>query len=259
MFKCMQTLLENHEFLIILSVILFFVAVGGMIVWVSLSSFCKNVVLNLEGIVPPFVTFPAILFSLSATLTATTLWENYAAAIRSVQTESQGIATILDISAAVPILKGSDVPALAKQYAQSVVRDEWATLTSDHNTSPITRKHYEEFLHVAYKAVDSLGNNAESKALMSAIESVTSGREARLGCVAFDVNQVRLCGIILLGILVQLAVAIVHLNKPKALITAVTMATFAVLTPISTITFTASGPFVGFIAISPKPFLQFMK
>ena len=96
---------------------------------------------------------------------------------------------------------------------------------------------------------------------MSAIESVTSGREARLGCVAFDVNKVRLCGIILLGILVQLAVAIVHLNKPKALITAVTMATFAVLTPISTITitFTASGPFVGFIAISPKPFLQFMK
>ena len=250
---------RHYEFLMILGIVLFFITVGSLIAWISLGSFSRVFCLSLEGIVPPFVTFPAILFSLTATLTATALWENYNVAIRAVQAESQGLATIIDLVGAIPSLKESGLTACAKQYAKSVVNDEWATLSSDRDPSPITKQYYGNLRQATYQAVDSLGNNAESKALMSAITTVSNGRMARLASVTFDVQTDRWYAIFVLGILVQLAVAIVHLTKPKALITAMTIATVAVLVPICTIALTTSGPFVGAIAISYRPFLKFMK
>jgi len=158
---------RHYEFLMIFGIVLFFVMVGSLVTWISLGAFSRAFCLSFEGIVPPFVTFPAILFSLTATLTATALWENYNTAMQAVQTESQGLATIIDLVGAIPSLKESGLSAYAKQYAKSVVNDEWATLSSDRDPSPITKQYYGNLRQATYQAVDSLGNNAESKALMS--------------------------------------------------------------------------------------------
>jgi hypothetical protein len=51
----------------------------------------------------------------------------------------------------------------------------------------------------------------------------------------------------------------VHLTKPKALVTAMVIATVTVLVPICTIALTLSSPYLGVIAISNNPFLHFIQ
>ena len=255
----MQNLAEEYEFLMILGIVLFFVAVGSLITWFFTHPTSRSYVLGYEGIVGPFFGLPAVLFSLTAALMATSLWENYNVANKSVRTESQGIGEIIDLASTIPSLKGSSLAADAKRYAKSVVEDEWTTLSSHGEYSPITKGYYETLRQATYQAVDSLGNTAESKALMSAIQLVSNGRMTRLAFVSFDVHPVRWYAIIILAVLVQLVVAFVHLTKPKALIMAMVIATATVLVPICTIAFTLSSPYVGVISISNSPFQQLMK
>jgi hypothetical protein len=255
----MQNIADNYEFLMILAIVSFFITVGSLIAWIFTRPAGRASILSFEGVVGPFFGLPAVLFSLTAALMATSLWENYNVANKSVRSESQGIGSIIDLSRAIPSLRDQNLVLYAKQYAKSVVEDEWQTLSSDGEPSPITKQHYETLRQATFKAVDSLGNNAESKALMNAMQLVSSGRMTRLAFVSFDVHPVRWYAIIVLAILVQLVVAFVHLTKPKALVAAMAIATATVLVPICTIALTLSSPYLGVISISNNPFLHFIK
>lgn len=255
----MQNLANDYEFLMIIGIVLFFIMTASFIVWIFLRPSSRNSILSFEGIVGPYFSLPAVLFSLTAALMATSLWDNYNGAIKSVRTESQGIASIIDLAENIPSLKESSLATYAKLYTKSVVQDEWSTLSSQGEPSPTTQQHYKMLRQATYKAVDSLGNNAESKALMSAIQLVSSNRETRLAFVEFDVHPVRWYAIIILAMLVQLVVAFVHLTKPKAMIAAMVIATTTVLVPICIISLTLSSPYDGLIAISNSPFLHLIK
>jgi hypothetical protein len=255
----MQNIADNYEFLMILAIVSFFIAIGSLITWIFTRPSGRASILRFEGVVGPFFGLPGVLFSLSAALMATSLWENYDVANKSVRTESQGIGSIIDLSQTIPSLQNSNLALYAKQYAKSVVEDEWQTLSSNSEPSAITKQHYVTLRQATFKAADSLGNNAESKALMHAMQLVSNGRMTRLAFVSFDVHPVRWYGIIVLAILVQLAVAFVHLTKPKALVAAMAIATATVLVPICAIALTLSSPYLGVISISNNPFLHFIK
>lgn len=255
----MQNIANHYEFLMILAIVSFFIFVGGLITWVFIHPSGRATILKFEGVVGPFFSLPGVLFSLTAALMATSLWENYNVANKSVRTESQGLGSIIDLSQAIPSLQDRNLILYAKQYAKSVVEDEWETLSSDGEASPITKRHYETLRQATFKAVDSLGNNAESKALMNAMQLVSNGRMTRLAFVSFDVHPVRWYAIIFLAILVQIVVAFVHLTKPKALVTAMVIATATVLVPICSIVLTVSSPYVGMISISSNAFLHLIK
>jgi len=255
----MQNIADNYEFLMILAIISFFIAIGSLITWIFTRPSGRASILRFEGVVGPFFGLPGVLFSLTAALMATSLWENYDVANKSVRTESQGIGSIIDLSQTIPSLQNWNLALYAKQYAKSVAEDEWQTLSSDSEPSPITKQHYVTLRQATFIAADSLGNNAESKALMHAMQLVSSGRMTRLAFVSFDVHPVRWYGIIILAILVQLVVAFVHLTKPKALVPAMAIATATVLVPICAIALTLSSPYLGVISISNNPFLHLIK
>ncbi len=107
-----------------------------------------------------------------------------------------------------------------------------------------------------FKAANQLNNNAESKILIHAFQTVDDARNMRLAYVSFDVHPLRMIAILLLAILVQIAVAFIHVAKPKALIVAMSIATATVLIPICMIALTFSSPYHVIISISNEPYLQ---
>ena len=255
----MHHLFENKEILMIFWIIVFFITVGSIITWIFLSVQSRAYMMSFEGIVGPFLGLPAVLFSLTTALMATSLWGNYDLAKKSVLTEVAGIATIIDLSEAYPSLIENELATYAKQYAKSVAEIEWGHLSSFNHQSPITKQDYETLRHATYKVIDSMGNKAESQALRGAIESVSHGRMSRVTFTSFDVHLIRWFAIIALAVLVQLVVAFVHINKPKALMTAMAIATVIVIIPIVTIGLTTTSPYVGLISISNAPYLQLLK
>ncbi|QWE10200.1 DUF4239 domain-containing protein [Polynucleobacter sp. es-EL-1] len=255
----MQNLAEQFEFLAIALLIAFFTFSAVLIAWFFVSPSKRKLAEPLEGVVAPFFSLPAVLFSLIAALLATSVWENYTIATKAIRSESQSIMTIISLANSIPSLKNNRLDEASKQYAKSIIDDEWDTLSSRQVHSPITHKYFEDLRSQVFSAVDSLQNTAESRALFNAFQTINTARETRLAFVSFDIHHIRWYAILFLALLVQISVALVHLSKPKALITALIIATATVLVPICMIALTLSSPYHGVIAISNAPYLEILK
>lgn len=97
-------------------------------------------------------------------------------------------------------------------------------------------------------------NKTEFEALVATYLSVEDARAKRISYVDFDVHPFRWFAFITLGVMVQLAIAVVHMSKPGALLIAMTIATLTILIPISMIAFTFSSPYQGVISVSNTPY-----
>ena len=252
----MQNLSVDYELGVILLLIVAFSIIGLIIVRIFLAPSTRPAMLQYEGVVAPFFGLPAVLFSLTAALMATSIWENYNVASKAIKNESQGLMEIISLANTIPELKHSNLANATRVYAKSIIDEEWQTLSSDGKHSLETQKKLVAMRTDLFKAVNQLNNNAESKALMNAFQMVNNAREMRLAFVSFDVHPIRWYAILLLAVLVQIAVGFIHLSKPKALIVTMSIATVTVLVPICMIALTFSSPYLGVIAISSAPYLQ---
>lgn len=257
----MQNLAEHSELLLISILIAFFTLSAILIGWLCASTSKRKLVEPLEGVVGPFFALPAILFSLMSALMATSIWANYSIAAKAVRSESQSIMNIISLTKNIQSLQDSGIDRASKQYAQSIVDDEWHTLSSDQIHSPITQKKFENLRSVTFEATNKIKNtsDAEYHALLNGFQNINTARQTRLGFVFFDVQPLRWYAVLFLGLMVQIAVALVHLTKPKALVVALIIATLTILTPICMIAFTISSPYHGVMSISNAPYLEILK
>lgn len=254
----MKNLDSNFEIYVVLAIIAAFILIGTFIAWVFLNPKTRPFTLPYEGVVGPFFGLPAVLFSLTTALFATSIWENYNSASVAIRNESQGILNLINISENIPSLKDTNLVSASKSYARSVVEDEWDTLSSHSIPSPITKEKFNQLTKLIFESGERL-NKMEFAALANAYLHINNSREIRLAFISFDVHPIRWYAILFLGALVQIAVAFVHLSKPKALIVSLAIATVTVLIPICIIAFTFSSPYSGVIEISNSPYLEIFK
>jgi hypothetical protein len=250
---------EDFELTMLGIIVLFFMGIASLLSWFFVSTKTRSFSQRYEGIVPTLLGLPAILFSLTVALLASSVWETYNMANKSVRNEALGLATVLDLAQTIPALKDSDLPNKVYKYTQSIIDDEWKTLSARGQPADTTKRHFEELRSATLQAINSLNNNAESKALFHAIQIVNDSRKARLSFVSFDVHPIRWYAIIVLAILVLITVALVHPAKPKALFVAMGVSTITLLVPICTLALTLSSPYVGMISVSYDPLLSIIR
>lgn len=250
---------EDFELTLIGIIVLLFIGIALLFSWFFLSAKTRHIAQKWEGVVPTLLGLPAILFSLTVALLASSIWDNYSMANKSVRNEALGLATIIDLAQTIPSLKDSTLVHNAKTYTQSIIDDEWKTLSAHGQPAKSTKRHFEELRSSTFQAINSLNNNAESKALMHAVEIVNDSRKARLSFVSFNVHPIRWYAIIVLAVLVLLTVALIHPAKPKPLLIAMGISTITLLIPICTLALTLSSPYVGVISISYDPLLSVLR
>ena len=250
---------QDFELAMLGIIVFFFAGIALFISWLFVSVKTRPFAQTYEGIVPTLLGLPAILFSLTVALLASSVWETYNMANKSVRNEALGLATIMDLAQTIPALEDSGLTNKVKLYTQSVINDEWKTLSARNQPAESTKRNFEELRSSTFQAINSLNNNAESKALMHAVEIVNDSRKARLSFVSFDVHPIRWYAIIVLAILVQLTVALAHATKPKALFVAMGISTMTLLVPICTLALTLSSPYVGMISVSYDPLLSIIR
>ncbi len=199
------------------------------------------------------------MFSLTAALLATSIWDNYSTATKAIKNESQGILNIISLANSIPIPKEIDLSGSAKRYTQSIISDEWKTLSKNRSISPDAEEKFIAMRAATFKAVNTLPNRAESKALLNAFNSVNSAREMRLAYAAIDVHPIRWYALLFLGVLVLITIAFIHSSKPKALMLVMPISTLTIITPLCIISLTFSSPYQGVISISNGPYLQILR
>jgi len=187
----MQNLNDDYELGVILLLIVAFSIIGLIITRIFLAPSTRPAMLQYDGVVAPFFGLPAVLFSLTAALMATSIWENYNVASKAIKNESQGLMDIISLAGAIPELKNTSLADATRVYAKSILEEEWQTLSSDGKHSAKTQEKFVAMRTDLFKAVNQLDNNAESKALMNAFQMVNNAREMRLAFVSFDVHPIR--------------------------------------------------------------------
>ena len=251
----MPNINADDEIELVLFIIFVFIAIAVIITSIFLSPKTRPLMLQYEGVVAPTAGLPAVLFSLLSALMGTSIWDNYNAASQAIKAESQGLIQIISLASTLPELKDNNLANATRMYAKSIIEEEWQTLTSDRKDASETVEKFIAMRADLFKAANELNNNAESKVLMNAFQTVNNARSIRLAHTSFDVHPLRLSGILLLALLLLITVAFIHIVKPKSLVVAMSIATATVLVPICLITLTFSSPYVGVISISNKAYL----
>ena len=255
----LQKLIFQSDTTLILALLIGFVSLSTLITWIVIHPKNKHFIAQYEGIVAPFFSLPAVLFSLTAALLATSIWDNYSIATKAIKNESQGILNIISLADSIPIPKEIDLSGAAKTYTQSIIHDEWKTLSKNRSISPEAEDKFVAFRTTTFKAANMLPDKAESKALLGAFNLINSARETRLAYATIDVHPIRWYALLFLGVLVLITVAFTHSSKPKALILAMLISTLTIITPLCIISLTFSNPYQGLISISNAPYLQITK
>lgn len=196
---------------------------------------------SLGGVVSPFFNAIAILFALLTGFLANDVGDRNRLANRAVQAEAGELRNIYTLS----IASASDMAEIRtalKAYVASVITDEWPAM-AEGKLSPRTSAAYDDLLRkVSDPAIAAESGAAIHAALLNVTVRMSTTRNERLALASDHTNDLKWIVVILLGLITQVSIALVHLEQPRAFMTALLVfATAAVIT-------------LGFIALQEYPF-----
>jgi hypothetical protein len=227
----------------------------GMAIVLAIVAFCRPFtkgVQSLGGVVAPFFGAIALLFALLAGFLANDISTRNRQAYNAVQTEAGELHNIYTLSVA----SASDmqpIRAALKTYVRSVVSDEWPKM-ADGSTSPATNTAYDKLLsEVSAPTIDAKAGGAVHSALLNATIRLATARNDRLALSLDQTNDLKWLAVIILGLFTQAAIALVHLERPRAFIASLMLFSGAVVATLGIIAL-QEYPFYGAFQISPAPF-----
>lgn len=243
--------LDQPVWLIITILAGLFVATTLIIFALSFSRPTQPFFRTFVGVVAPFFGAISILFGLFAGFVANDAWERNRQAARAVLTERDALVAAYQLSIAT-VSDMSHIRAALRAYGDSVVQNEWP-LMEDGEASPATTAALGELMRVvADPTLASASGVAPHQALLDLILKVRSARSDRLALSEQSSDLAKWLTVMILALLTQLAVGVVHLEKPRAQLAALILFSAAATTALGLIA-VRERPFDGPLRISPQP------
>jgi hypothetical protein len=216
----------------------------------------KKHVMSVNGVVAPFFGSVAILFALLTGFLANDVSERNRRAPRAVETEAGEIHNLHTLSVA----SVSDMQSIRKAirtYVASVVTDEWPLLDKG-QTSPVTATAYDELLHeVSVPSIGKASGTAVQSAMLGSALRIGTTRYERIAISSDHTNDLKWLVVILLGLFTQVAIAVVHLERPRAFAASMIVFSSAVIVTLGIIAL-QEYPFNGAFRVSPTPIGQLL-
>lgn len=207
---------------------------------------------SLNGLVAPFFSSVAILFGLLTGFLANDVGDRNRQAVRAVQAEAGELRNVYTLSVA----SASDMRAIRvalKTYVTSVVNDEWPQVTRGGGASPLTDAAYDEVLReVSDPSITRDSSGPVHVALLSATVRAGTARTDRLSLAADRTNDLKWISVLILGVITQIGLALVHLDRPRAMLTALTVFASGAIVALGLIAL-QEHPFDGAFRVSPAP------
>lgn len=239
---------------IFLSLTVLFYGMAALLALAAFRSSLAGLIRALEAPVAPFFSSVAVLFALLAGFLANDISERSRQAFRATQVEAGELRNIYTLSVAAASDMQSIRTAL-KDYVTSVATQEWPAM-ADGRMSPPTDAAYDGLLReVSNPAIARSSGNAVHAALLNATVRVGTARNDRLAIASDHTNDLKWIVVLVLGLFTQLAIALVHLDKPRAFILALSVFSGAVVVALGIIAL-QEYPFYGTFRLSPAPIAQ---
>ena len=212
---------------------------------------------TLNGVVAPFFSAVAILFGLLSGFLASDVGDRNRQALRAVQTEAGELNNIYTLSVA-SVTDMHEIRIALKDYARSAARDEWPAML-DGGHSQATATVYDDLLRrVSDPSITRDASAAVHSALLTAAVRVGNARTDRLSLSSDTTNDLKWISVLILGVMTQIALMLVHLEKPRAMLAALTVFSTAAVVALGLIAL-QEHPFQGTFRVSPAPLQRLLE
>jgi hypothetical protein len=225
-----------------------YTAVALILHWLSFGRPFMRLAEGYRGVVPPYLTSPAMVFALMTAFLSSAVVGTNRDTERAVQHERDGAAVIIQFADIVPA--AHDLHRLTETYIRAVLDREWRRPRDFAPCDAALQALTEE-------AVLALPTQAAVPPMVPAqllreVREIGSARSIRRGIVESQVDEIPWLSVLLLGVLTQIGIAVVQLDKPKpqALALAVTTASIVVVLGLIAL---MERPFDGLHIVSPAP------
>ena len=224
--------------------------------WITHHSPLRARVQTLNGIVAPFFGSVAILFGLLTGFLANDISNRAREAGRALVVESEGLYAVQALSIASPS-DMKNIRATLRAYAQSVLKDEWPKMV-DEGRSNKTEAAYAGLLReISDPAVARDAGQAVQSAILGAVARIGNARSDRLALSADSTGHYKWITVFILAMITQISIGLVHLDKPRAQLAALTVFSTAVVVAFTLIAMQEQ-PFAGVVQVSPLPIQEFL-
>lgn len=229
---------------------------GVLCVVVSFLPAWRQAALRYNGVVAPFFVSAGTLFALMTAFLGSAVHDSVRNANQAVMQEREGALRIITLAEALPGNgPAGRLPDLTRTYIHSVLDHEWPLPAARFN-APQTEAALVGLLGaIADREIASTAGNAIQAAFLRAAEGISAGRVTRLGLSRPDADNLRWTGVLVLGLLTQLSVAAVHLDRLRPQVLALILSTSATIAALGVVA-TAERPFSGLLAVSREPLEQ---
>lgn len=202
------------------------------------------------GVVPTYFTAISVLLALLTGFVANDAWERQRQAARVVQAERSNLLAVHDLSlATVSDMRAIRAALLA--YADALVGDEWPKMT-DGLSSPVAGAALSRLMAAAADPKHGAAGQAAHALLLDGVMSLRTARGERLALSDAQGDQSKWLTLMVLAGLTLVAIGLVHLERPVAQVTTLTLFSIAMVTTLGVVAL-HERPFDGPLAMSPAP------
>jgi len=213
---------------IVLIPILLLFSIAAAIVWLTHLSPARPFFASCIGVVGPFFASVAVLFGLFAAFLANDVQHQNAEVKAAVFREADGVRTVLRLAEALGD-PGRPLKAAALGYAQAVLNNEWPAMQQPGSDEEFLGALRSLALAVLAPNLIAAVPTAVHQTILDGMVEIRQARRDRLSLLAGESDSMSWLAMLILGVLTQVAVAVVQLDRlrPQALALFVFTSAFA--------------------------------
>jgi len=230
--------------------------IGAAIHVITFRSPFRSLSYSLTGVAPPLFGVVGLLFGLLTGFLASDINDNNIQAARAVGAETNALYEVRTLSVA-SASDMADIRDALREYIRSELQDEWPTMGS-FGRSVKTESAFGNLLRqVSDPRIAREAGNAVHAALLSAVSRAGLARSQRIAISTNSTNTVKWITVFVLAAITQLAIGLVHVERPRAQITALTLFTLALVAALGFMAI-QEWPFAGPLQVKPTPLREIL-
>lgn len=232
-------------------------ATAAAVAWAAFGSPFGARVKALDGVVAPFFGAVGILFALLTGFLAGDIGDRNRQAARAVQAEAAELRNVYTLSiAAASDMR--DIRAAWTAYVKAAIADDWTAMV-DGESAPTVNAAYDELLReVADPRIAAEAGAAAHAALLTAAVRVGTARSERLALASDNTSELKWGIVLILGVMTQIAIGVVHLQRRNAHMAALVIFSVSVVTALGLIAL-QEHPFAGAVRIGAAPLQDLLR
>jgi hypothetical protein len=242
---------------ILASLAILYGAAGALGAWLAFRSPLRTRIQQLGGIVAPYFASVALVFALLTGFLAGDISDRFRQAVRALQIEAGALSGLNALALAAPV-DAKPIRAALATYIDALLNDEWPRMAQAETSAKADAALMELLRAVARPNAAHGTREAVHYGLMELGLQAATARSDRIALNSRQADETKWAAVLLLGLLTQLSIGMVHLERPPAYLAATAVFLLAAVVALGAIA-VQEAPFDGPLRIAPTPLERVLK